>query len=201
MPKIVDKPLRREEIARTAMALFARDGFENTPIRAIAAKAGIGKGTFYDYFSDKEDILNEIVQIIFTDWTAMMATKLCEVSDPLEQLAVLLKEGSTLGDSFQQLMILYMDTWRRSVSRKASDEFIHTFRSLLVNSKRTVAGMIEAAQSRGLIRKELDAGHLATAMIALVDGMSLHHMILRTEFDADAVCDTFFEGFLSGLRP
>ena len=200
MPKIVDKPMRRAEIARAAMKLFAQNGFEGTPIREIAAQAGIGKGTFYDYFKDKEDILNEIVKIIFADWTALIATKLCEERDPLKQLVILLKEGSTLGDSFEQLMILYVDSWRRSVSSKASTEFIQTFSSLLETSKRTVAGMIVAAQSKGLIRKELNAEHLATTLIALVDGMSLHHMVLKTEFDVDAVCDTYFEAILNGLR-
>ena len=76
MPKIVDKNKKRSEIARVAMRLFARKGFENTPIRKITAQADIGKGSFYDYFADKEDILNEIVQLMFADWTEWVASKI-----------------------------------------------------------------------------------------------------------------------------
>ena len=95
MPKIVDKPLKRKKIAKLAMELFARDGFENTPIRKITAHAGIGKGTFYDYFTDKDDILHEIVQIMFEDWTEFMIQKIRNTDNPLDQLFTLLKEGAT----------------------------------------------------------------------------------------------------------
>jgi AcrR family transcriptional regulator len=39
-----------DEIARTALELFARDGFEATSVEAIAAAAGCSPRTFYRYF-------------------------------------------------------------------------------------------------------------------------------------------------------
>jgi AcrR family transcriptional regulator len=161
----------------------------------------MGKGTFYDYFTDKEDILNEIVQIMFADWTELMVVQIADVDDPLEQLKILLKEGVTLGDTFEQLMILYVDAWRRSVSHQGSDEFIQTFRSLLTGSKKAVAGIIAKAQSQGMIREEIDGASMATALIAFIDGMCLHHMVLKPEFDADGVCRTVFDALLKGIRP
>jgi AcrR family transcriptional regulator len=200
MPKIVDKPMKRAEIARKAMVLFAREGFENTPIRKIAVQAGIGKGTFYDYFADKEDILNEIVKLMFTDWTEAMVAAIGDVDDPLEQLYILLKEGARLGDAMEALMVLYVDAWRRSVSQIGSPESIQTFRSLLISSRDAVAGIIEKAQDQGKIRKGLEAAPMASALIALIDGLCFHHMVLKPDFDADGVCRTFFNGFLNGIK-
>lgn len=201
MPKIVDKPQKRSEIARKAMVLFAREGFENTPIREIAVQAGIGKGTFYDYFSDKEDILNEIVQLMFADWTEAMVAAIGSVDDPIEQLHILLKEGVRLGAAMEELMVLYVDAWRRSVNQKGSDESIRTFRTLLISSREAVAGIVKEAQVRGEIRKELDPNLIAAALMALIDGLFLHHMVLKPDFDADGVCRTFFEGFFNGIKP
>jgi AcrR family transcriptional regulator len=201
MPKIVDKPSKRAEIARHAMELFARYGFEDTPIRKIAAHAGIGKGTIYDYFKDKEDILFEVVHLMFADWTELMVAKIGQMKDPLQQLIALVKEGSTLGDTFEQMMIIYMDIWRWSVSRKGSDEFIKKFRSFLIESKKVVAEMIEKAKDNGQIKKDLDSAAMAGVLIALIDGMCLHRMILQQDFNIDAACQTFFNSMLNGIQP
>jgi len=200
MPKIVDKSSKRIEIARKAMELFARDGFENTPVRKITAEVGIGKGTFYDYFTDKKDILNEIVQLMFSDWTEFMLAKIGHMDDPLAQLFTLVKEGSTLGDSFEQMMIIYVDIWRRSVSQKDSDEFVHQFRTFLIDSKKAFADIVENAKTKELIRKDTDAEGIASALLALIDGMCLHHMILKKDFNVDAVCRTFFDSLFTGIR-
>jgi len=200
MPKIVDKESKRREIAQKAMELFARDGFANTPVRKITDHAGIGKGTLYEYFTDKNDILNEIVRIMFTEWTDVMVSKIGTSHDSLEQLEVLLREGSLLGDQFQQMMIIYMDIWRLSVSDKASDEFIGAFRSFLLESKQGVAAIIENAQVQGKVRKDIDPGGLAAVFIALIDGMCLHRMILKKEFDVPSACNTFFTSLLQGIE-
>jgi AcrR family transcriptional regulator len=44
-------------IARTALRLFSRDGFEATSVESIAAEAGCSPRTFYRYFGTKEDVM------------------------------------------------------------------------------------------------------------------------------------------------
>ena len=51
------KAATRETILRTAIELFSRSGFDQPTIEQIAAGAGVGKGTVYNYFATKEDIL------------------------------------------------------------------------------------------------------------------------------------------------
>lgn len=53
---------RREEIIKAAVSLFARQGFERTTTREIAAAAGISEGTIYKYFASKQEILFAFVQ-------------------------------------------------------------------------------------------------------------------------------------------
>jgi TetR/AcrR family acrAB operon transcriptional repressor len=200
MPKIVDKEQKRIEIARKTMPLLAKYGYENTPIRKITAEVGIGKGTFYDYFTNKEDILNEIIRIVITDWTELVISKIGNVDDPLKKLFIMVKDGSTLDTRFQQNMIIYVDLWRWSVSKEMSDEFIPKFRTYLENGKKAVIDIIKDAQKRGLIKKDLDAAAFAYALIALVDGMCMHSMILKPEFDVNKICQTFFKALLNGIK-
>ncbi len=46
-----------EEIVRTAIDLFTRNGFEATTVDEIAAAAGCSRRTFYRYFGSKEDVM------------------------------------------------------------------------------------------------------------------------------------------------
>jgi AcrR family transcriptional regulator len=46
-----------EHILRSAEALFAEIGFENTTTNAIAARAGVSIGSLYQFFSSKDAIL------------------------------------------------------------------------------------------------------------------------------------------------
>ena len=52
---------KKERVLKAAKLLFARFGFKKTTVEEICREAGIGKGTAYLHFKDKEDILREVV--------------------------------------------------------------------------------------------------------------------------------------------
>jgi len=55
----VEKNQKRQDILQAAMALFMDKGFQNTKMEDIAIDAGVGKGTLYEYFENKQDIFDE----------------------------------------------------------------------------------------------------------------------------------------------
>jgi AcrR family transcriptional regulator len=50
----------RNRIFDVAMKLFSEQGFDGTQVSEIAEKAGIGKGTFFNYFPTKESLFGYI---------------------------------------------------------------------------------------------------------------------------------------------
>lgn len=63
MPKIVDKEQKRKDIAISCSDLIHDVGMKKLTIAQVAKTAGIGKGTVYEYFENKEDIIFEIINI------------------------------------------------------------------------------------------------------------------------------------------
>jgi len=51
---------REEEILEAAASLFAAKGYQRTPVKEIAERAGIAPGTIYLYFDGKRDLLLSI---------------------------------------------------------------------------------------------------------------------------------------------
>ncbi|NNL98458.1 MAG: helix-turn-helix transcriptional regulator, partial [Acidimicrobiia bacterium] len=52
----------RRALFDAALDLFARQGYVETTLGALADHAGIGRTTFYDYFTDKDDLLASLVE-------------------------------------------------------------------------------------------------------------------------------------------
>lgn len=62
-PKVVDKESRRKEIALSCLDLIHEVGIKKLTVAQVAKTAGIGKGTIYEYFENKDDIVFEIINM------------------------------------------------------------------------------------------------------------------------------------------
>jgi TetR/AcrR family transcriptional regulator, cholesterol catabolism regulator len=51
------KEANQERILKAALDLFGARGFEKTSVESITRKARVAKGTFYNFFEKKEDVL------------------------------------------------------------------------------------------------------------------------------------------------
>lgn len=56
----MEKNDKREEIVRAALELIAENGFHGAPMAMIADKAGVGAGTIYRYFENKDVLIKEL---------------------------------------------------------------------------------------------------------------------------------------------
>ena len=54
------KPDKREEIIKAALELIAEQGFHGAPMASIAERAGVGAGTIYRYFENKDVLINDL---------------------------------------------------------------------------------------------------------------------------------------------
>jgi AcrR family transcriptional regulator len=59
----------REKILRAGRELFTEKGYHKTNALEIAARAGLGTGTFYSYFNNKKEVLMEIVRGFYRETT------------------------------------------------------------------------------------------------------------------------------------
>lgn len=56
-----NKQKKRTALLSHAFSLFMKQGIHHTTISEIAQHAGVGKGTFYFYFRDKEDLIEKLI--------------------------------------------------------------------------------------------------------------------------------------------
>jgi len=88
------KALKRRAIAQSCSTILQEEQYHNISISKLALTAGIGKGTIYEYFENKEDIVFELMSCMQ------------EVYDI--KLDKLLKESITLEDKLYSLFMLFL---------------------------------------------------------------------------------------------
>lgn len=64
MPKKINHELRKEKILKTALDVFAKEGYKDSNLSLIAQKCGLSRPTIYQYFKDKEQIYYYAVKLV-----------------------------------------------------------------------------------------------------------------------------------------
>jgi len=95
MKNIDKKVLKRKAIAKSCSTLLQKEQYHNISISKLALTAGIGKGTIYEYFENKEDIVFELM------------TCLQETYD--KQLEILLEKTNSIEMKLNYLFMLFVD--------------------------------------------------------------------------------------------
>jgi AcrR family transcriptional regulator len=150
MPPIADKPLRadalrnRERIMTSGRELFASRGAE-AQMDEIAAHAGVGIGTLYRHFPDKQALLTAMARERFHAFTEI-AAEAEQIVDPFESLeaALLTSLMTVAGDTgFQFAMMRSGELeWEGIEEQKAA-------------FAATMTRIIDRAKAAGVVRPDL----------------------------------------------
>lgn len=93
---------KRNRILDEAGKLFVANGIESTKIIDIAKAAGVAKGTVYEYFESKEDIVIEWMSGTFERFRSEMMEKMENEADAVSKLKVFFEYSA---DNFRNIMI------------------------------------------------------------------------------------------------
>ncbi|MBN2815197.1 MAG: TetR/AcrR family transcriptional regulator [Campylobacterales bacterium] len=130
MAIVVDKEQKRKDIALACRDLFAVRGFTQVTISEIAKVAGVGKGTLYEYFKNKEEIVFELVELLLQEYTSTLQEELLvqkTVRDKVKKFAEFFYIEET-----EQLRKLYKGFLALSLT--APSEELQAFQTACFNS-------------------------------------------------------------------
>jgi len=79
---------KRRQILEGAIQVFKKKGYHKATVREIAAEAGIGLGSIYDYVNSKDDILYLFFENYATTFFEKVRSRASMVADPLRRLEI-----------------------------------------------------------------------------------------------------------------
>ena len=177
-PKIVDKEQKRRSIVEASLRVFARNGNEATRTIDIAKEAGIGKGTIYEYFRSKEEIIEAIFAYLFFNYEQQLQELAQESKPPIEAILESFRQMMEEADEYADLIPVYFQLWssksiseRLGLDRQMSDWF-----EKLSNS---YTAIIVKGQETGEIDAKIDAPALSRTLVGAIDGIVLHYCLFQ----------------------
>ena len=156
-----ERPLRadalrnRERILDAASALFAERGVQ-VSLDEVAERAGVGVGTVYRRFADREELVNAVLESRIKEILAI-AEEAQRNPDPWEGLKFLLEHGAEFHGRNRALKQLMFSA---PGGRKWVDSVRERMRPIS-------AALVEAAQAQGKLRADLDTLDVPLMMMTL----------------------------------
>jgi AcrR family transcriptional regulator len=149
-----------------ARRVFERDGFLDARITDIAAEAGVAAGSFYTYFTSKEDVFGAVIEAVNEE---MLHPRLQEFADREDPVSVI--EAANRA---------YLVAYRRNAKLMGLMEQVaqvdEQFRRMRLRRTRAFternAMAIARLQERGLADRELDPVLASQAVSAMVSRMA-----------------------------
>jgi AcrR family transcriptional regulator len=183
----------RAALVDAARLVFERDGFLRARITDIPAAANCSTGTFYTYFSSKEEIFTAVLEAAQDD---MLHPGMAHVEDSSDPVAVIEASNRAYLLAFlrnAKLMVLMqqvalIDPKFRALRRRRAAIFAE-------RNARHIADL----QTRGLADPTLDPLLTSMALSGMVSRVALDVLVYE-EADVDAVVDVVNKLWVNGLR-
>lgn len=185
---------KKTHILNCGKALFSSKGFKDTNVSDITEMAGIGVGTFYNYYSSKDKLFMEI----YLEENAKLKKSIMESVDPDADPLKLIKEFMSLNLSGMSLNPILKEWYNRDVFSKIEQQYREENGNNAVDFLYgSTTELIKKWQAEGKMRVDID-GDLIMAIFATLINIDTHKEEIGIQYFPH-ILDYITEFVLKGL--
>ena len=191
MAIIVDKEAKRRDIALSCRDLLQENGIGNLTVAQIAQAAGVGKGTIYEYFDNKEDIVFEIITTFLDEdlkYLQELVTLPLSTREKLLRFCTFRHENEQEGEKYQELFREFL-----AISLISKDPAMLRFSQ---EARAAFRIILEQILDEGVARGELEERFrgAAESLIIFSTGMVVESRLegFDTQQELNTILDLFF---------
>ncbi len=183
----------RKKLLEAGVSIFIDQGYHGTGIQEVVDKAGIPKGSFYNYFKSKEDFgsktivyfgeqfkefLDSIAEDSKKDAYSAINRFFDDLVDSFERKDC--KEGCLVGNFAAEI------SDRSKISREAMSKCMNEWRDILEL-------VLHRAQEQGKVRDDIQANELADFLLNSLEGSILRMKIETNSKPISQYKEMFFK--------
>ena len=171
----------RRKLLSAARSVFAEKGLDLARIDDITERADVGKGTFYNYYQTKEDLIRELMANVLKDLKGVIKENCRDISDLTELLDSLIATHIRFfSDRWEDFVLFFQG--RTDLTLQEGYQGIETpFIDYLAQVEQLIAAVMHHELPRNVPRR------IACAVAGLVSGYYSFAVIASKDDDIDAV--------------
>ena len=178
------------------MLVFARTGVHQAKMADIAAEAGIGKGTIYEYFRSKDEIFAAAFSLFQQQIDAESERRLQVLQEPADKLRAMVEAFISMMTHDDSVIEIMLEFWAEGIRQRheALD-----LRPMYRKYRAYLAACVEEGIESGVFRS-VDSGLVASHLLAALDGFALQWFVDRQCFSLEQAGQQLLETVLSGIE-
>lgn len=171
----------KRKLLKAARSVFAEKGFDLARIDDITERADVGKGTFYNYFADKDEVMNELVIYIMKDLTKSLKESCRGITDLTQLMDSIIATHIVFFSSRWEDFVLFFQG-RISLTLEKENEAIQApYNDYLARIEKLISGVMHQGLPHNMLRR------IACAVAGMVSGYYSFAVVSSDDDDVDAV--------------
>jgi len=179
-PKISDeaKEERKQILLNAALECFSQKGYYATSVDDIVAFSKLSKGSFYNYFTSKEEIFISLLEGQTERSLHRLKGELLKRKTAVEKLQYLIRLDLPFSERKKKLMRVQLEFWMYSADHPEIEKIMtDRFEIVLLVVKDIIMFGIENEE----FRIDVNPEKAASMFWALHDGIWIHSLVLDDE--------------------
>ena len=158
---MAEKNQTQQDILNSARSLFKDKGFHNTKMEDIATAAGVGKGTLYEYFKNKQDIFDEAC-IEYVDLIIDSVKYVSNMDNTFKEKLLILFNGKLKMESEIANMSIDNILSNKNI---ISEKTVKTIIGKISEMYSLISNIIEQGKEEGVVIKNIQSEILACVIV------------------------------------
>ncbi len=176
------KEIRKKELIKIAYELFITKGYENTSVDEIIEKAGIAKGTYYYHFESKEQMLEEVINMMINEGVQKA------------------KQIINLDLKLEEKLVYTILSLRVTPEEQSVEDAIHTKENIILHKKINDRIIDEATPIISSIVKEAKEKGLFACDDNIEERVRMTLILSNEMFDHNEITEKSIEVFIDTLE-
>ncbi|MGW6446743.1 TetR/AcrR family transcriptional regulator [Lentzea sp. NPDC055074] len=189
MPKVVDHEERRRELAEAVWRIVQRDGIDHASVRAVAAESGWSSGSLRHYFPTQDALLGFAMELAYRRFLSRLE-KIDTTAGNREVVRSLAHEMLAMDEDRRVEAAVLLSFLPRAMVEPSLHELERFGTRQLCDE---IARVLTAAQHAGELRPGVVPLKAARLLIALIDGLNIHHGLGPDEVTVEEMVEALDE--------
>lgn len=187
----------KDEIVQAGLDIIHRGGFNGTGIEAILKQANVPKGSFYNFFSSKEEFGLAVIDLFLSEMSGLLQPIREDVSLPplmrirksFEALITRFEDNNCSKGCLIGNLALEMSDQNEAFRQRLEDALQRWIGSL--------ATILEEARKEGAVRIDVEPVVLAENIVASFEGALLRAKVKKSAEPLNNFIHLYFDIFLA----